>query len=54
MSSLVGYLVEAETDREANVGNGQIPELVLQDDGHFIRKALSEAVGNIHVQGRPS
>ena len=43
-------VVEAERDRESvNVGL-QVPELVLEDDGHVRRVALAEKVGDDHAR----
>ena len=35
-------VVERKTDLEAVLGYGQVPELVLQHDGHFVRILLLE------------
>src|SRR5687768_11517609 len=40
-------LVEAEPDLEAVVADLQVPEAVLDDDGHLVRKALGEMLRDI-------
>ncbi len=44
-------LVEREANAEAVILNLQVPELVLQDNGHFVRKTLTQALWNVHAGG---
>ena len=39
-----------QADFEALVIHPQIPELVLQDDGHFVGILLAQARGNCHAR----
>ena len=49
--SFSGDVVEAEFDVKAFLGDLQAPVLMLQDDGHFLRVLLAQAVGNSNAGG---
>ena len=40
-----GNLVEAQPDREADIGDIQVPELVLEHDRHLVGEALAQVIG---------
>ncbi len=46
---LLGNAVERERDLEMRLGDGEIPELVLQHDGHLFRILLAQARRELHA-----
>ena len=44
---LCGHLIEAQSHRKTCLGDGQIPELVLDDDCHLVRKTFAQALGDV-------
>ncbi len=44
-------IVKRQPDLEAVLCHGQIPKLVLQHDGHFVRILLLEALGDANAWG---
>ena len=45
----LGDIIEAQHDRKLLIGNFQIPELVLHDDGNFLRVARLQLRRNAHA-----
>ncbi|KAK0363614.1 hypothetical protein LTR94_014342 [Friedmanniomyces endolithicus] len=44
-------LVEGQADLEMAVADLEIPELVLEDDGHLVRETFRQMLGDIHPGG---
>ena len=47
----LGHAREGEADLEGVLGDAEVPELVLEDDGHVLRVLLAKRLLHAHARG---